>query len=307
MTGQVRFYGTLITACNIAALRCQGVLILVTLDLHLLYQASILHRNIHNIHLRMPSAFMKRTLFLKLNWKHLSESKSLIFIRSKMFLFPYRGAFNSLVQSLGSGPTSQVQNHQQLDVKSENPQFSLNSYLPPKILRQEDYPNIKYWYKHQWNSSKSEVVSSSEPGERGRSRAAQGKNVTMGFVEDIDGQAIDGHRASNIRKATRQIWEELAASGLAPKTWSKIGINALTRFRHQMYEQFPELTYCDNHWKLDRLATDTYSQWDGNKLSSSSESLPSPKNMKRGSAEHDPRPLAKKQKPGSKLKKSNSK
>ena len=39
----------------------------------------------------------------------------------------------------------------------------------------------------------------------------------MGFVEDIDGQAIDGHRASNILKATRQIWEELAVSGLAQK------------------------------------------------------------------------------------------
>jgi hypothetical protein len=195
-------------------------------------------------------------------------------------------------------------------VKSENSLFSssLNSYLPSKPLRQEDYPNIKYWYKHQWNSSKSEVVASSEPGGRGRSRAAQGKNVTMGFVEDIDGQPIDGHRATNIRKVTRQIWGELAASGLAPKTWSKIGINALTQFRQQVYEQFPELSYCDNHWKLDRLATDTYSQWDGDKSSGSSESSPAPKNVvKRGSTEHDPRPLAKKQKPGSKLKKSNGK
>lgn len=148
--------------------------------------------------------------------------------KAKCCFLPYRGAFKSLVHSLGSG---QLQGHQQLNVKSENPLFSLNSCLPSKPLRREDYPNIKYWYKHQWNSSKSEVVASSQPSERGRSRAAQGKNITMGFVEDIDGQTIDGHRATHIRRVTRQLWGELAASGLAPKTWSKIGINALTQFR----------------------------------------------------------------------------
>jgi hypothetical protein len=63
----------------------------------------------------------------------------------------------------------------------------------------------------------------------------------MGFVEDIDGQTIDGHRATNIRRVMRQIWGELATSGLALKTWSKIGVNALTQFRQGVYEQFPEL------------------------------------------------------------------
>jgi hypothetical protein len=73
MTVRVRFYGTLIIAHNITTLRCQAVLILVitALDPHPLYQASVLYRNIHNIHrnihLRTSNAFMKRTSFLKLN------------------------------------------------------------------------------------------------------------------------------------------------------------------------------------------------------------------------------------------------
>lgn len=260
-------------------------------------------------HLREENIILKTKLetLQWVNFSHFYSNPNVVFL-------PYRGAFNSLIQSIGPGQSiaqsSQLPkfpNHQQFNVKTENPLFSSTCYFPSKPLLQKDYPNIKYWYKHEWSNSKLETVASSEPGERGRSRAAQGKNVTMGFVEDIDGEPIDGHRATNIRRVTRQVWGELAASGLAPKTWSKIGISALTQFRQQVYEQFPELSYCDNHWKLDRLATDTYSQWDGDKSSGSSESIPAPKKEKRGSTEHDLRPSAKKQKPGSKLKKSNGK
>jgi hypothetical protein len=126
----------------------------------------------------------------------------------------------------------------------------------------------------------------------------------MSFIEDVNGSVIDGHRASSICKATRQIWSKLSASGLAPKTWAKITMNTLIYFRNRMYEQFPELSYCDSHWKLDKLATDTYSQWNGEKASGVNGTISVPTTIKRSSVEPNVLPVAKKLRSGSKLKKS---
>ena len=83
----------------------------------------------------------------------------------------------------------------------------------------------------------------------------------MNFIEDINGQVIDGHKASEICKAMRELWVEMDHGGIAPPTWSKVPHTVLVNFRQQMYDQFSELSYCDGHWKLDKICTDNYSQW----------------------------------------------
>jgi hypothetical protein len=125
----------------------------------------------------------------------------------------------------------------------------------------EDLPDIKFWTRNEWVASKEVAVSADQAGMRGRSRAAKGENVTMNFIEDTDGQAIDGHKASEIRKVLRELWMEMDQVGSAPRSWSKVAHTVLMNFRQRMYDRFPELAYCDGHWKLDKICTDNYSQW----------------------------------------------
>ncbi|KAF8809747.1 hypothetical protein BYT27DRAFT_7241127 [Phlegmacium glaucopus] len=150
-------------------------------------------------------------------------------------------------------------------LKSETPLLSpCPSILGLKSLHaREDHPDIKFWTRSDWVASKDIAVSSDHSGTaaRGRSRAARGENVSMNFIEDINGQVIDGHKASEIRKAIRELWVEMDQGGVAPPTWSKVPHTVVMNFRQRLYDQFPELAYCDGHWKLDKICTDNYSQW----------------------------------------------
>jgi hypothetical protein len=78
----------------------------------------------------------------------------------------------------------------------------------------------------------------------------------------------------------------MVQAGLAPQTWSKVGHTVLMSFRQKMYDQFPELTYCDGHWKLDRICTETYSQW-ANGTNGIGNSSRRSNSTKRGSVEPD--------------------
>jgi hypothetical protein len=57
------------------------------------------------------------------------------------------------------------------------------------VADREDYPLVKYWYRHEWTAAEQSQVAMI--GAPGRARASQGENVTMRFVEDENGIVID--------------------------------------------------------------------------------------------------------------------
>jgi hypothetical protein len=200
-------------------------------------------------------------------------------------LTPYislRNPYNILAQSIHSTsvtPSAQAQaSHDTLGLSFIKAETPLLSPHPPTLglkasYSRDNFPEIKFWTKSDWTTAKKDTTASfSRPGERGKTRAAKGENVAMSFIKDFNGQPIDGHKATEIRKALRELWVEMDQAGLAPQTWSKVGHTILMNFRQRMYDQFPELTYCDGHWKLDRICTETYSQWANgtNRISNSS-------------------------------------
>ena len=99
----------------------------------------------------------------------------------------------------------------------------------------EDLPDIKFWTRNKWVASKEVAVSADQAGMHGKSRAAKGENVTMNFIKDTDGQAIDSHKASEIRKVLRELWMEMDQVGLVPRSWSKVTHAVLMNFCQQMY------------------------------------------------------------------------
>lgn len=141
------------------------------------------------------------------------------------------------------------------------PTTSLSASTTPDVIAQkDDYPNIKFWARQDWNEAKQDIGTHRQ-GERGRSQAAQGVNVAMRYIEDENGQVIDGHRASAMRKLAHSIWMALANTGKAPAKWSQADIVVAQSYRRKMRHHFPKLQLCENDWKVDLIASDNYPSW----------------------------------------------
>ena len=130
----------------------------------------------------------------------------------------------------------------------------------------KDFLLVKFWYRHEWNTAENNQVAHIGAGAHGKTRAAQGENVTLRFVEDENGNVVDGFRASAMRRFARELWTSLNGIGKAPKTWGKVDATVATQYRNEMERRFSELRLCDNHWKADIIATLNYPSWYNNNV-----------------------------------------
>ena len=153
-------------------------------------------------------------------------------------------------------------------------------------LRQEDYPHVRFWTRHDWNSATQvQVLELDEEGEifpeadeeedgsnqpvpspnpacaRGKRRASQGINVAMKYIENEDGTVIDGFRAADIRRYARSLWVQMALDNKLPATWSDADAASLTYYSTSMAQRFSELRLCASDWKANLMATDNYPSW----------------------------------------------
>ena len=157
-------------------------------------------------------------------------------------------------------PTLAIPVHSPL-AKSEDIFIPLNM-LP--TFEREDYPLVKYWYRHEWNTAENNQVA--HIGAHGKARAAQGENVTLRFIEDENGNIIDGYRATAMRRLARELWAGLNSVGKAPKTWGKVDATVAAQYRNEMERKFSELRLCDHSWKADFIATLNYPSWYNNNV-----------------------------------------
>lgn len=82
-----------------------------------------------------------------------------------------------------------------------------------------------------------------------------------GFIEDENGNQLDGHILTEIRAYARQIWFSLAIAGIAPLQWSKASIETSKYYYRELRAKYKAFRYCANNWKAKKLATVYYSDW----------------------------------------------
>ncbi len=151
-------------------------------------------------------------------------------------------------------------------------------------LRQDDYPNIRFWTRQDWNAAAQEQIldvdvpddgeifadideEDERPKEpslgpiRGKHRSSQGINVTMKYIELEDGKIVDGFRAAEIRRYARSLWVQMALDGKLPRTWSDVDATSLATYSESMAQRFVELRFCAADWKANLVATDNYPSW----------------------------------------------
>lgn len=125
---------------------------------------------------------------------------------------------------------------------------------------------------------------SSAPGSQcGQGRCRAGINVSMCYIQDMDGKAIDGHQAREIRIHARAIFVGFAMQGKHFTLWGDADATSRRFFYNEMVICFEELQCCDLDWKAERIATNTFPGWKTTwvKKQKKAESLEPPNGMKR--------------------------
>ena len=118
--------------------------------------------------------------------------------------------YHTLAQSLPTVFSSAIQ-AQLANIPSKPGNLALTSMSSPDValdqpLNHTDYPNVRFWFRRDWLNRKKEisvitkVILMTEPN---KDRVPSGLNVTLCYVEGVDGVVVDGYCASEMRKFAR--------------------------------------------------------------------------------------------------------
>jgi hypothetical protein len=197
----------------------------------------------------------------------LSECSTLVHFYNQLIV--PRDAYRLLAQA---APQLVTLSSNPLDMKlpvNNTETLKLGSFPPPSqpllTYAQQDFPKVCYWRRSEWKkqnkTAKAETPMNEKAPERGGTRAAGGENVAMLFIEDANGVAVDGFRASEIRSHARSLFVEIASKTERPETWGTASVVIQRYFNHEMATRFPEFRYCELDWKVHKVATDAYPHW----------------------------------------------
>ena len=146
------------------------------------------------------------------------------------------------------------------------------SYLCQSLIKSFQAPTFRTFVtgrKSQWRTATELAKGTVDPSKsrdvmRGKKAVAQGQNNACMYIENENGQPVDGYRLSSIRQLAHAVWVKFAEMGMAPVFWGKASLTLTNEYKSEMCRRFPEFCVCENDWKLQQLATTDYPSWHSN-------------------------------------------
>ncbi|KAG1745054.1 uncharacterized protein EDB91DRAFT_1080562 [Suillus paluster] len=83
----------------------------------------------------------------------------------------------------------------------------------------------------------------------------------LGYLEHENGGSIPATMVKGIQKALHAGWCELTNRKLAPKTWGVLSASGRKLIHTLMEDAYPLLKFANDGWKLEYLASTSYSAW----------------------------------------------
>ncbi|KAG0693991.1 hypothetical protein DFH29DRAFT_881021 [Suillus ampliporus] len=124
----------------------------------------------------------------------------------------------------------------------------------PHCPNAQTHPKVHFWNK----SDYLDWLDSLE--------ATSSDHGKLPFLEDKIGNPISEAIVEAICKSLRGAWSELATHNLAPSSWGKLTASGTQLVNSIMESAHPIFKLAHNGWKLDFLATSSYSSWQRNHL-----------------------------------------
>ncbi|KAG2082731.1 uncharacterized protein F5147DRAFT_660407 [Suillus discolor] len=157
----------------------------------------------------------------------------------------FRAAFQILANAIQIPVTDPLQ---------FNPKFTSAPTSDSHRPNAQTHPKVRFWNKVDYLDWLDSVEATS--GDRGK----------LPFLEDENGNSISEAMVEAIRKSLWGAWSELATRNLAPSSWGKLSASGTQLVNTIMDNVHPIFKLAHNNWKLDFLATSSYSSWQRNHL-----------------------------------------
>ena len=144
---------------------------------------------------------------------------------------------------------------------------------PPKPLKREDYPNVKYWDRQPRSKTQYAAIkvaatsdsgddSSSEPdNDKNADLQTKGKDKIFAFLENEEGELISLSEKEALYSEVRGWWNENIDAARVPQNWSSAGATLRNQFRNDIEEKFFFLRLCSAHWKCEAIWKKNYHSW----------------------------------------------
>ena len=133
--------------------------------------------------------------------------------------------------------------------------------LPLPQLPRKEFPKVKHWDKTGYNSSRK----AGKSGVKDDPEIQEGKKASIlsSYMEDENGDQVPEETKVAARETARAFFHLLDVNNRLPPTWKALSIDAKNEYLYLMESAHPFLHLCENHWKADRIAINSYSQWSG--------------------------------------------
>ena len=133
---------------------------------------------------------------------------------------------------------------------------------PPPELDPKDFPNVKNWYQKDYNSKQ-------KTGKQDRTTDSEDEDdsdkpktsILSSYMVDENGNQMPEHKKMATRNVAREFFHKILMKKRAPDTWSRIPTDCKYELFYRLETKSPFLRYCDDHWKANMVAINSYSQW----------------------------------------------
>ena len=133
-----------------------------------------------------------------------------------------------------------------------------STFVEPLLpeLDRANYLNVKNWGAEDYNILR-----------RGRKRGGEDltedepTSILSRFMEDENGNQIPEKMKRAVRKMAKGFFIDLLQANNAPAAWGSVPLSVRNKFINTMEKAYPFLRFCEDHWKANQVATNSYSQW----------------------------------------------
>jgi hypothetical protein len=135
--------------------------------------------------------------------------------------------------------------------------------LPLPQLDRGNYPNVQHWCGNSYKGLRK--LGKNNDDDDDDEANLEGKrlkgSILSCYMEDENGEQIPEATRYTARGEAKAFFNLLMERGRAPPIWGDVSIDAKNELIHILESRFPFLRLCDDHWKANKIATNSYSQW----------------------------------------------
>ncbi|KIY60802.1 hypothetical protein CYLTODRAFT_274751 [Cylindrobasidium torrendii FP15055 ss-10] len=127
---------------------------------------------------------------------------------------------------------------------------SLPAVAPFVTRSRSSFPRVAFWYQSEWTEFENTAQVS---------KSLERRHVA--YFEDENGKRLDINFSKRVRRFFLQCLDVLLEHGIFASTWSQYPPSAKNWLYAGAEGEFIELSYCDSHWKSEKLIRTQHQTW----------------------------------------------